>query len=189
MDVSGASRVVRLWSSDRQVGKGLFGPENLPDTTARFVSTLVHMTKLVIVHDKSGELKSVSSWIASRTMLTTHTKPPSMKIPLSASFWRPDCCRFQMLGMGSRRMAKSVAMFGTELPRRNFVLSTQCPPIIVRFHQKFTGVHWNITTSTWWMLTRTTRFDSWRVGLQWQCSRLLRWPPGCRSAGGFASPS
>jgi hypothetical protein len=42
----------------------------------------------------------------------------------------------------------SVAIFGTELPSRNFVLSTQCPPIIARFHQKFTGVHWNITTST-----------------------------------------
>lgn len=53
-----------------------------------------------------------------------------------------------MKGSGRRRMAKSVTMFGMELPRRKAKLSTQWPAGMVLSHQKATGVQEKMETVT-----------------------------------------
>jgi len=77
-------------------------------------------------------------------------KPASKNTPDSANFLPLDCCRFQMKGRGRRRIAKSVTIFGMELPRRKAKLSTQRPLGIDLSHQKATGVQEKMETVTWW---------------------------------------
>lgn len=139
--------------------------EGLPETMARLVSTFVQMTNSVMFHVKSGEVKSVRSWMARRIMLTMQTKPASRKMPDSAILRLVDCCSLQMKGSGSKRMAMSVAMLGIEFPSRKAVLSTQWPPGIVRSHQKVTGVQEKIETRVWRTVSdlRVIEKIAWRL--------------------------
>lgn len=98
---------------------------------------------------RESKMLDISEGLRSWWRVQETYNPPRRKRPETAIFRPSDWLSFQMYGIGSERMKKSVQMLGTELPSKKAVLLTQWPPWMVRSHQYATGVQEKMETKTY----------------------------------------